>query len=122
MKKKASLYVMIILYLAAGINHFVHPDFYIKIIPAYLPEPRLINIAAGIAELTLGSLLIFKYTRTIAAFGIILMLILFIPAHIYLIQKSGCNTSKICWPLIIAWIRLVPFQFVLIWWAWVNRK
>ncbi|MEO6230082.1 MAG: DoxX family membrane protein [Ferruginibacter sp.] len=122
MIKKASLYGMIILYLAAGVNHFVHPDFYIKIIPGYLPEPVLINIAAGIAELILGSLLIFKYTRKFAAFGIILMLVAFIPAHICMIQKSGCNTGKICWPLLIAWIRLIPFQFLLIWWAWINRK
>ncbi len=120
--KKASLYLMIILYLAAGVNHFIHPDFYIKIIPTYLPEPVLINIVAGIAELLLGVLLIFKNTRKYAAFGIILILIFFIPAHIYTIQKADCNSGKICWPLLIAWIRLVPFQFVLIWWAWVNRK
>ncbi len=42
--KKLLLVLLIALYVGAGINHFWHPQFYIHIIPPYLPAPSLLNI------------------------------------------------------------------------------
>jgi uncharacterized membrane protein len=122
MIKKISLALLIILYIGAGINHFWHPQGYLTIIPPYLPAHELINILAGIAEICLGILLIFPTTRKFAAYGIVLMLIAFIPAHIYMIQIGGCAGKEICIPLWAAWFRLIPLQFILMWWAWWHRK
>lgn len=113
---------MISLYIGAGINHFIHPQSYFPIIPDYLPLPGVINILAGIAELLLGVLLAFPVTRKMAAYGIIVLLILFIPAHIYMIQKGGRMSETINWPVWAVWVRLFPVQFVLMWWAWWHRK
>ncbi len=123
MLKKISLVIMIIFYIGAGINHFWHPAGYYSIIPPYLPDHYLINILAGIAEIGGGLLLIFPATRKFAAYGIIAMLIAFLPAHIYMIQEGGCMGPKpaLCAPLWLAWLRL-PVQAVLIWWAWVLRR
>ena len=90
MLKKFSLVLMIVLYISAGINHFIHPESYYPIIPPYFPFPALINIVSGLLELILGIGLMFAKTRNVAASGIIILLILFIPAHIYMIQKGGC--------------------------------
>lgn len=120
--KKISLYLLIALYFGAGINHFIHPQSYFTIIPPYLPNPYLLNILAGIAEIIAAVLLIFPSTRKIGSYLIILMLIAFIPAHIYMIQKGGCMGKEICIPLWGAWIRLFPLQFILIAWAWWHRK
>ena len=124
MLKKISLVLLIILYIGAGINHFWHPAGYYSIIPKYIPNHYLINILSGIAELILGTLLIFPATRKFAAYGIVLMLIAFIPAHIYMIQKGGCMGPKpaLCIPLWGAWLRLFPLQFIMMWWAWWHRK
>lgn len=124
MLKKISLVLLIMLYIGAGINHFWHPAGYYSIIPPYFTNPYLINILSGLAEIILGVLLIFRATRKVAAYGIILMLIAFIPAHVYMIQKDGCMGPKpaICTTPFIAWIRLFPLQFVLMWWAWWHRK
>lgn len=122
MIKRISLVIMIVFYIGAGINHFWHPYGYYTLIPPYLPNPVLINIVSGIAEVGLGLLLIFRQTKKIAAYGIILMLIAFIPAHIYMIQKGGCMNEGLCFPLWVAWIRLFPLQFLLMWWAWSNQK
>ncbi len=105
-------------YIAAGINHFWHPQFYIKIIPDYFPPKTLLNTLAGIAELFLGILLFFKTTRRLAAYGIIAMLIAFIPVHVWMLQKGGCyfNPAK-CIPGWLLWIRLLVLQPVLIIWA-----
>ena len=44
------LWLMGILYLAAGVNHFVHPDFYLKIMPPYLPWHQELVYLSGLAE------------------------------------------------------------------------
>lgn len=120
--KKISLVLMIVLYISAGINHFIRPDSYYPIIPAYFPFPALINIISGSLELLLGIGLMLANTRKIACYGIIILLILFIPAHVYMIQKGGCMSETMCLPAWAAWIRLFPLQFLLMWWAWWHSK
>lgn len=120
--RKFSLLAMIAVYLLAGINHFIKPAMYYPIIPPYLPWPVTINIISGIAEILLAGMLIFESTRRLAAIGIIIMLIAFIPAHVYMIQKGGCMSAAVCIPAWAAWLRLFPLQFLLIYWAWTNRK
>ncbi len=121
-KKRVSLIIMIVFYFIAGVNHFRNPAAYYRIIPDYLPYPYLINLLSGLAEIFLAILLIVPLTRKIAAYGIVVMLIVFIPAHIYMIQKGWCVDPEHCLPAWVAWIRLVPLQFLLMWWAWNNRK
>jgi uncharacterized membrane protein len=118
--KKISLTLLIIGYIAAGINHFRVPYFYIGIIPHYLPFPNILNTLAGIFEIIFGLLLIYKPTRKIAAWGIILMLIAFLPVHIDMLGGHTEVNGKIALP-VWAWLRLF-LQPVLIWWAWWHTK
>lgn len=114
---------MVVFYLVAGFNHFYNPPSYWRIIPAYLPFPHVINIAAGCFELLFGLLLIFPKTRVLAAYGIILMLLAFLPVHIDMVIRAPfmLGTSLYVTPL-IAWTRLVILQPLLILWAWWCRK
>ncbi len=117
--KSILLYLMIFFYLYAGYNHFANPRFYTRIIPPYLTHwLSLINIISGIAEIILAIGLLFPLTRSIAAFGIILMLIAFIPAHIYMIQLGNFKLGKFEVTPIIGWIRLLIIHPLLIGWAW----
>ena len=118
---QAGFYFLILFYILAGINHFYNPAFYLPLIPPYLPNAEWINIASGIAEIALGVGLIFPRTRRIAAFGIILMLIAFLPAHIWLIQKDGC-VGELCVSPWIAWVRLLVVHPLLMYWAWSYRN
>jgi uncharacterized membrane protein len=120
--KNISLIIMTVFYLVGGINHFLHPDAYYPLIPAYLPFHSFINIVSGAGEIVFGSLLIFPSTRKAGAFGIITLLIIFIPAHIYMIQKGGCMSPQMCLPPWVAWVRLFPLQFILIAWARWHAK
>lgn len=119
--KKISLVFLIALYLIAGSNHFVHPDAYLKLIPPYFPFPKILNLLAGFFEVLFGLMLIFKSTRKYAVYGIILMLIVFISAHIYMIQLAPFMLGKLLVTKTAAWIRL-PLQAVLIAWACWHRK
>jgi uncharacterized membrane protein len=121
MKKKISLYGMAALYLLAGFNHFISPQSYTEMIPVWLGNAALINGMAGIAELVLALLLFFKPAQKWACFGIILMLLAFIPAHIRMIENGiGINGEAV--PAWILWLRLILLQPLLIWWGWTNRK
>ena len=115
MFKTITLYLMSFLYIAAGINHFVKPRFYLRIMPTYLPAHELLNYLAGIAEIILGVLLLFKTTRVYAAWGIAFMLLAFMVVHIFMLQQALKQENYLITPT-AAWIRL-GLQFVLIAWA-----
>ena len=50
MIKQILLYVMAVFYATAGINHFINPKFYLRIIPSWLPFPEILNYASGALE------------------------------------------------------------------------
>jgi len=120
--KKLSLVILILFFLFSGINHFLNPETYYPLIPPYLPFPVAINIISGIAEIVFSLLLIFKRTRKLAAYSLIILLILFIPAHIHFIVIGGCIEGGFCFPMIVAWLRLIVIHPLLIFWIWTNRK
>ena len=120
--KKLSLWLIIVFYAVAGINHFVNPEFYFPLIPEFLGYPRLINTISGIAEMLLALGLIFERTRKLSAWGILLMLIAFIPSHFYFIQLGGCVDGGLCTGLLIAWVRLVVVHPLLIAWSFWHTK
>lgn len=120
--KKISLIILIAGYLIAGINHFRSPDSYYHIIPPYLPFPVLLNILAGVFEILFALLLIRPKTRKVACYGIILMLIAFIPVHTKMVADAPFMLGTLLVTPLIAWIRLIVLQPLLILWAWWHRK
>ena len=119
--KKISLIILIIGYTAAGINHFRVPEFYVAIIPHYIPHPQLMNTLAGIFEIIFGLGLAFKFTRKWAAWGIVLMLIAFTTVHISMVTDAPFKIDEKTVSPLLAWLRLA-LQPVLIWWAWWHTK
>jgi uncharacterized membrane protein len=119
--KKGSLIVLIAGYLIAGINHFVHPNGYIHIIPAYIPFPKLVNIVSGIFEVLFALMLIFPKTRNLGSWGIILLLIAFLPVHIQMVIDAPFKLGTLTVTPLVAWIRIL-LQPVLILWAWWYVK
>ncbi len=107
------LYLFSALFIVAGINHFIVPDIYLGVIPPYLPYPALLNYFAAMAEIVLGILLLFKKTQKLSAVLIIMLLIAFIPAHIFMMQIAPFYLGKIHVSLFVACLRL-PIQLLLI--------
>lgn len=116
-------FILIVFYIFAGYNHFSSPSFYLPIIPPYLSNwANEINLLSGILEIILGILLIPKSTRPYAAKGIIILLILFIPSHIYFIQKGSFTLGAIEITPTLSWFRLLIGQPILMLWAWWASK
>jgi uncharacterized membrane protein len=120
-KQSFSRVAMVIFYSVAGFNHFINPNFYLPLIPPYFSYHSTINIISGAAEILFGLLLVPIITRKWAAYSIALMLIAFIPVHIFFIQQNSC-AGELCVPPWAGWVRLVMIHPLLIYWAWSNRK
>ena len=118
MLKKIGLYLMAALYTTAGIMHFVNPEFFLKIVPPYLPWPLALVYISGVAEIILGIALCIPATRRFAAFGVILLLVAVFPANVYHYTSGGAG-MEISEGLLIARLFL---QGVLIAWAYVYTR
>ena len=114
--------VLVLFFVAAGINHFWHPDFYLPLIPDYFPYKELINVFSGLAEIFLGLGMWSKVSRKWASWGLVGLLIAFIPAHVYFIQIGSCVPKGLCTPAWLAWVRLVLIQPLFILWVGYHRK
>lgn len=112
------LWIYALFYILAGFNHFASTNIYYSIMPKWLPAHKWLIYFSGFAEITLGMMLLFAPTRKLAAWLIIFMLLAFIPAHIYMIQKAPFMLGSIKVTPFIAWVR-IPFQVFFIWWAWM---
>lgn len=111
---KIGLYLMAAFYIYAGYSHFKNPKFFLKITPPFVPKPELVNIIVGVAEIALGLMLLFPQTRSIAAWGIIALLIAVFPANIYHHIKARRKGKHVTATM----IRL-PFQILFIYLAYL---
>jgi len=111
--KSVALYLSVIGYIYVGLLHFIQPDFFLKIMPPYLPYHLPLVYASGFIEITLGFCLLFKKIRFFTAWGLILLLIAVYPANIYLAFNETPQIALGISPFMASWVRL-PLQFVFI--------
>ncbi|MFK7740302.1 MAG: hypothetical protein AB8H80_08255 [Planctomycetota bacterium] len=110
---------------AAGALHLSVPAVFAAIVPDYMPSPQKLVYAGGAALMT-GSLgVIWKRVRRFTSYGVIGMLLAFLPANINLAMHGAELPNAVGtvppnhW---LAWSS-VPMQFVYMAWAWlVGRK
>jgi uncharacterized membrane protein len=122
LSKKISLIILVTGYLLAGANHFRSPASYIHIIPTYLPYPAILNVLSGLFEIAFALLLISPKTRKLGAYGIMLMLIAFLPVHIQMVIDAPLKLGTLIVTPLIAWMRLIVIQPLLILWASWHRS
>ena len=111
--KIGSMYLMAVGMIYIGMVHFLDPDFFLKIMPPYLPWHLELVYISGFFEILLGILLLIKSYRTYAAWGLILLFLAVYPANIYLAFNEAPQKALEISPFLASWVRL-PIQFVLI--------
>lgn len=112
------LYVMAGIYIIAGLMHFLKPKIYLRIMPRYLPAPKILVYLSGAAEIILGIGLLFPATKDAAVIGIMVMLLVFLLVHFYMLSSKKAGAGFPVWALILR----IPLQFILIWWAWYYLR
>ena len=95
-----------------GVLHVVLPDPFVEIIPAALPNPRLLNLLAAAAEGAAGGLLLSRdpgRQRAGAALAAATFVAVY-PANIDMVRQAGAPTNP---KALVLWLRL-PLQLPMI--------
>jgi uncharacterized membrane protein len=102
-------YLLAASFVLAGLNHFISTDFYLKIMPPYLPWHLPLVYFSGIVEIALGALLLIPRLTRVAAWGLIALLIAVFPANIYMALNHELYSA---YSVTALWLRL-PLQIML---------
>ncbi|MBT4164042.1 MAG: DoxX family protein [Porticoccaceae bacterium] len=101
-----------------GVDHFVNPEFYLAIMPGYLPLHSEAVYISGFFEILGGISVLIPRLRAAAGWGLVALLIAVFPANIHM----AINTDL--FPDIsptLLYVRLV-FQFIFIYWAYAVTR
>lgn len=104
---------MAVFYVASGANHFLFPELHVAVLPPALPSRLPLVLASGAAAIVLGLLLLVPRWRRLAAWGIVVLLLVLLPVHVYMVLHPEVLPAVPVWAL---WLRL-PLQLVLVAWA-----
>jgi len=112
--KTLTRYLLGILFVIAGTNHFVMTDFYLSIMPPWLPWHRALVYASGFAEAGLGLLLLFRRWAVWAGWGLVALCVAVFPANLHMALHPELFPQ---FSVLGLWLRL-PLQVALMAWAW----
>jgi uncharacterized membrane protein len=108
-----SRYTLALLFVGAGVMHFLRPATYLAIMPPVLPAPLALVYVSGIFEILGGLGLLPARTRRLAGWGLLALLVAVFPANVYMALVH----EQLHIPGWVAWGRL-PLQLPLLWWVW----
>lgn len=112
--KRIALLLLVPFYVVAGVNHFVNPDFYVGIMPPYMPAHRELVLLSGVFEVLGGLGVLVPAIRSLVGWGLILLLLAVFPANLHMALNPELFSDVPVWAL---YVRL-PLQVVFIVWAW----
>ena len=116
--KKLALLALSAFFVVAGANHFVNPDFYVAIMPPYLPAHLELVFVSGVFEILGGIGVLVPAVRALAGWGLVLLLVAVFPANLHMALNPELFSDLSSFAL---YARL-PVQGLFIAWAyWATR-
>jgi uncharacterized membrane protein len=116
-RRRRSHGVLGVLFIGAGVNHFVMPRPYRRIVPPWMGDPSTraaIVTVSGVAEIAGGLGVLLPRARRLSGFGLIALLAAVFPANLHMALNPG-EFDRI--PRGALYARL-PLQPLLAWWVW----
>jgi uncharacterized membrane protein len=107
------LLALSLFFINVGVDHFINPDFYLNIMPDYLPFHAEAVYLSGFFEILGGIVVLIPKLRALARWGLISLLIAVFPANIYMAMNPNLFPE---FSLELLYFRL-PLQFVFIFWV-----
>ena len=111
---RPSVYLIALVFGAAGTAHFVWPSAFARIVPPSLPAPRTLVYVSGAAEVLGAVGVLVPGLRPYAGWGLILLLLAVFPANVHMALHPADFDQIPAWVL---YLRL-PLQFVFIGWIY----
>jgi len=112
--RRLSIWILCVLFVAAGVNHFMSPNVYLKIMPDYLPWPLALVYASGFFEVVGGIGVAVRQLRPAAGWGLIALLVAVFPANVNMVVNADRFPDLPYWALLAR----LPLQGLLIAWVW----
>ena len=114
--QRVALFAAALLFTAAGVAHFVNPEFYVSIVPPYLPAALALVYVSGVFEILGGVGLLVRPTRRWSAYALIGLLVAVFPANLHMATDSARFAAEGGFPEWTLYARL-PVQVLLV--AWI---
>lgn len=83
----AGLTFVFLWFAIGGIAHFALTRTEMRIVPPYIPWPRVAVLVSGVFELLGAAGLVYAPTRRAAAIGLFLLTLAVTPCHFYMLQR-----------------------------------
>ena len=116
--KAVSTYLVGLLFIVAGVNHFINPDFYVKIKEPYIPSFLTMVYVSGFFEVLGGAGVLLPTLRRAAGWGLIVLLMAVFPANLHMVRHTGEYVPIPFWVIVAR----IPLRFILIAWVeWSTR-
>jgi uncharacterized membrane protein len=118
--RRIALVLASVFYISAGVLHFTKIEFYLKIVPPYIPWHLAMVKISGVCEIVGGIALLVPPVRRAAAWGIVALLIAVFPANVYMATDPVAAGAGSLSPIIIR--GRLPLQAVFIAWVlWATK-
>lgn len=116
--RRVCLGITLFWFVVGGLAHFVATDFFVRITPPWVPEPRAVVIWSGVLELLLAAALLLPRWRPLAGWALIGVIVAVSFANIHMWQNPALFPEAPRW---VYTARLV-LQLGLIWCVWFGTR
>ena len=112
--KRFFLFLLSAFFTYAGFHHLFAPDFYVSIMPPWIPAHLALVYISGVFEIMGGIGVLIPRFRALAGLGLVALLVAVYPANLYMAFNPEMFPDI---PVMALYVRLV-LQFVDFYWAY----
>ena len=116
--RRLVLFVVAAFFTIAGVGHFSNAEFFVAIMPPYLPWHLEIVYVSGVFEIAGGLGVLLGATRRWAGYGLLALLVAVYPANIHMAMNPELFPDITATAL----YGRLPLQFVFAWCVWWSTR
>ncbi|MGW0846014.1 DoxX family protein [Streptomyces sp. NPDC002787] len=107
---------------ATGVMHFLAPDYFRTLIPAWLRRPRLLVAGSGAAEIVVGVLVLVPRTRAAGSLSAAVLVTCYLVSHVDALRRARPDRPRLLERPVGAGARLVVNVLYIMWAVAVARS